>query len=51
MLFNFTYYNPTKIHFGKDSFGELKGELKNYGDTVLLVYGKNFIKKLVYMMT
>ena len=46
MLFDFTYYNPTKIHFGRNSLDELKGELKNYGDTVLLVYGKNSIKKI-----
>lgn len=46
MLFDFTYYNPIKIHFGKNSLDELKGELKNYGDSVLLVYGKNSIKKI-----
>ncbi len=46
MLFDFTYYNPTKIHFGRNSLDELKGELKNYGDSVLLVYGKNSIKKI-----
>ena len=45
MLFDFTYYNPTRIHFGKNSLKELKGELANFGDTVLLVYGKNSIKK------
>ena len=46
MLFDFTYYNPTKIHFGKDSLKQLKEELANYGDTVLLAYGKNSIKKI-----
>lgn len=46
MLFDFTYYNPTRIHFGKDSLNKLKGELSNYGDTVLLLYGKNSIKKI-----
>lgn len=45
MLFDFTYYNPTRIHFGKDSLGQLKGELENYGETILLVYGRNSIKK------
>ena len=45
MLFDFTYYNPTRIHFGKNSLKELKGELSNFGDTVLLVYGKGSIKK------
>lgn len=46
MLYDFTYYNPTRIHFGKDSLKQLKGEFSNYGDTVLLVYGKNSIKKI-----
>ena len=46
MLFDFTYYNPTRIHFGRDSLNKLKGELVNYGDTVLLLYGKNSIKKI-----
>ena len=46
MLYDFTYYNPTKIHFGKDSLKNLKGELANYGNTVLLAYGKNAIKKI-----
>ena len=46
MLFDFTYYNPTRIHFGRESLNKLKGELVNYGDTVLLLYGKNSIKKI-----
>lgn len=46
MIYDFTYYNPTKIHFGKDSLKNLKGELANYGNTVLLAYGKNAIKKI-----
>lgn len=45
MLFDFTYYNPTRIHFGKNSLNNLKGELENFGETVLLMYGKNSIKK------
>ena len=46
MLYDFCYYNPTRIHFGKDSLGKLKDELKNYGETILLVYGKSSIKKI-----
>ena len=46
MLYDFTYHNPTKIHFGKSSLSKLKGELENYGDTVLLLYGKTSIKKI-----
>ena len=45
MQLDFTYYNPTTIHFGKESLSNLKGELANYGETVLLAYGKNAIKK------
>lgn len=46
MLFDFTYYNPTRIHFGKDSLSKLKEELENFGETVLLMYGKSSIKKI-----
>ncbi|BBO74234.1 NADH-dependent alcohol dehydrogenase [Desulfosarcina widdelii] len=45
MKLDFTYYNPTTIHFGKESLSNLKGELEQYGETVLLVYGKTAIKK------
>lgn len=45
MKLDFTYYNPTKIYFGKTAFGNLSAELQNYGDTVLLVYGKGSVKK------
>ncbi|EOB3584497.1 iron-containing alcohol dehydrogenase [Vibrio vulnificus] len=44
MQLDFTYYNPTTIHFGKDSLIKLKDELSQYGDSVLLVYGRNAIK-------
>lgn len=46
MLLDFNFYNPTKIYFGKDSLENLKSELANYGDTVLLAYGKNAIKRI-----
>ena len=46
MIYDFTYYNPTKICFGKSSLKNLEAELKNYGKNVLLVYGKNSIKKI-----
>ena len=36
---NFSYYNPTKLYFGKESLNYLKDELKNYGAKVLLNYG------------
>ena len=46
MLYDFTYYNPTKIYFGKKSMDNLSKELQNYGKNILLLYGKNSIKKI-----
>lgn len=46
MNLDFTYYNPTKIYFGKDALSNLPAELARYGNTVLLVYGKGSVKKL-----
>ena len=45
MLGNFTFHNPTKLHFGKDALNNLGDELKNYGPKVLLTYGGGSIKK------
>lgn len=45
MKFDFNYYNPTRIYFGKTALNNLKKELANYGENILLVYGKNSIKK------
>lgn len=45
MLGNFTYCNPTKLHFGKDSLNMLKGELEKFGKNVMLSYGGGSIKK------
>lgn len=45
MLHDFTYYNPTKIHFEKNSMKNLAEELENYGENILLLYGKGAIKK------
>ena len=41
----FTFYNPTKIVFGKDCVSKLSEELARYGKTVLLTYGGGSIKK------
>ncbi|MCW3787876.1 iron-containing alcohol dehydrogenase [Plebeiibacterium sediminum] len=46
MNLDFTYHNPTIIHFGKDALNNLKAELANYGDTIMLAYGKGSIKKI-----
>ena len=45
MLGNFTYYNPTKLYFGKDALENLQGELQKYGKKIVLVYGGGSIKK------
>ena len=46
MKYDFTFYNPTRIHFGKNAMEHLPEELANFGDSVLLLYGKNAIKKI-----
>ena len=46
MKLDFTFHNPTKIYFGKTAMDNLETELKNYGENVLLVYGKESIKKI-----
>ncbi len=45
MLGNFSYCNPTRLHFGKDAMQHLKSELAQYGDKVMLIYGGGSIKK------
>lgn len=42
---NFTFYNPTKLIFGKDQLEQLKTEVPKYGKKVLLVYGGGSIKR------
>ena len=46
MLGNFTFHNPTKLHFGEDSLSKLSEELKNYGKKVMLCYGGGSIKRI-----
>lgn len=45
MNLDFTYQNPTTIYFGKDSLSNLGKELDNYGETIMLAYGKGAIIK------
>jgi alcohol dehydrogenase YqhD (iron-dependent ADH family) len=45
MLGNFTYENPTRLHFGENSLEFLKEELTRYGKTVMLSYGGGSIKR------
>ncbi|HNY02672.1 MAG TPA: iron-containing alcohol dehydrogenase [Bacteroidales bacterium] len=42
---NFTAFNPTALHFGKDILASLGATLKEYGNRVLLVYGQGSVKK------
>ncbi|MBS1455891.1 MAG: iron-containing alcohol dehydrogenase, partial [Clostridia bacterium] len=44
MLGNFTYCNPTKLYFGKNSEVNLKAALEPY-KKIMLVYGGGSIKK------
>ena len=46
MIHDFKFYNPTKIYFGKGAMKHLETELLQYGETVLLVYGKAAIKRI-----
>ncbi|MGQ4667137.1 iron-containing alcohol dehydrogenase [Metabacillus halosaccharovorans] len=42
---NFTYFNPTKLIFGKGQVEQLEAEVPKYGRNVLLVYGGGSIKR------
>lgn len=44
-MHNFTYWNPTKLIFGRGEVERLPEELKSYGKNVLLVYGGGSIKR------
>ncbi len=42
---NFTFCNPTRLHFGTDAMSALAKELANFGPTVMLSYGGGSIKR------
>jgi alcohol dehydrogenase YqhD (iron-dependent ADH family) len=42
---NFTMYNPTSLHFGRNVIDDLGRTIAKYGKKVLMVYGKGSIKK------
>lgn len=46
MKFDFEFYNPTKIFFGRNAMDNLENQLENYGKNILLVYGKASVKKI-----
>ena len=42
---NFTFHNPTRLHFGEKAMDALVGELNSFGPVVQLSYGGGSIKK------
>jgi len=45
-MLNFTYYTPTKVHFGKDTHKDVGKIIKDYGfKTIMVQYGQSSIKK------
>lgn len=42
---NFAFYNPTRILFGDGQLARLTEEIRRYGDSVLMVYGRGSIQK------
>ena len=44
-MYDFQFYNPVRIHFGKNAMEHLPKELASVGKKVLLVYGGGSIKK------
>lgn len=45
-MLNFTYYAPTKVHFGKDTHKDIGKIIREYGfKTIMMQYGQSSIKK------
>ena len=42
---DFVYYNPVRIHFGKNALEALPEELAGVGKRVLLAYGGGSVKR------
>ena len=45
-MIDFTFENPTRIHFGKNALSQLPKEVQRYGKRILLVYGGGSIKRI-----
>jgi len=45
-MIDFTFENPTRIHFGKNALSHLAAEVKRYGTRILLVYGGGSLKRI-----
>jgi len=46
---NFTSYNPTKLHFGKNILENFYQNAPKYGNKALIIYGKESAKKNGYL--
>lgn len=46
MKYDFTFHNPTRIHFGKNAMAHLPEELALCGQNILFLYGKGAIKRI-----
>jgi len=45
-MLDFTYYTPTKVHFGKEKHKDVGKIIKDYGfKTIMMQYGQSSIKK------
>jgi alcohol dehydrogenase YqhD (iron-dependent ADH family) len=44
-MIDFSFQNPTRIHFGRNALDQLPTEVERYGKRVLLVYGGGSIKR------
>ncbi len=44
-MIDFSFQNPTRIHFGRNALDKLPQEVERYGQRVLLVYGGGSIKR------
>ena len=42
---DFSFQNPTRIHFGRNALAQLPAEVQRYGQRVLMVYGGGSIKR------
>lgn len=42
---DFSFQNPTRIHFGRDALSHLPSEVIRYGKRILMVYGGGSIKR------
>ena len=45
-MIDFTFQNPTRIHFGRTALEHLKEDVERYGKRILLVYGGGSIKRI-----